>query len=133
MGYVLIIDDDDDFSAAVATVLSNGGHEVEIEPEVDNAIKNMQARQPDLVVLDVMFPEDPAAGFSLARQMRQEGGALKSVPILMLTAVNTKFPLGFDSGDIDEDWLPVTDFLEKPVDLDVLQSKVDALLLDAKQ
>ena len=133
MGYVLIIDDDDDFTAAVATVLGNGGHEVQIEPDVDNAIKNMEARQPDLVVLDVMFPEDPAAGFSLARQMRQEGGALKSVPILMLTAVNTKFPLGFDSGDIDDDWLPVTDFLEKPVDLDVLQSKVDALLLETKK
>ncbi len=133
MGYVLIIDDDDDFSAAVATVLSSGGHEVQVEPEVDNAIKNMEARQPDLVVLDVMFPEDPAAGFSLARQMRQKEGALKEVPILMLTAVNTKFPLGFDSSDIDDDWLPVTDFLEKPVDLDVLQSKVDALLLDAKK
>jgi hypothetical protein len=46
----------------------------------------------------------------------------------MLTAVNTRFPLGFSSQDIDEDWLPVTDFLEKPVDLDVLAERVAAIL-----
>jgi len=42
----------------------------------------------------------------------------------MLTAVNTKFPLGFGPKDIDDRWLPVTDFLEKPVDFDVLICKV---------
>jgi hypothetical protein len=29
---------------------------------------------------------------------------------------------------IDDDWLPVSDFVEKPVDLDVLLGKVEALL-----
>ena len=46
----------------------------------------------------------------------------------MLTAVNSKFPTGFSARDIDADWLPVTDFVEKPVDLDVLVNKVSALL-----
>ena len=46
----------------------------------------------------------------------------------MLTAVNQKFPLGFGADDIDDDWLPVSDFLEKPVDLAVLTQKVQALL-----
>ena len=31
-------------------------------------------------------------------------------------------------GDIDDTWLPTSDFLEKPVDLDVLRDRVDALL-----
>ena len=53
------------------------------------------------------------------------------MPILMLTAVNVKFPLGFSAKDIDEHWLPVNDFVEKPVDFDVLRSKVATLLEEA--
>lgn len=128
MAYVMIIDDDEDFGAAVATVLRRAGHEVGIEPEISSAIPRMTERRPDLVVLDVMFPEDSTGGFGLAREMRLKHEALKEVPILMLTAVTSRFPLGFSEKDIDDDWLPVTDFLEKPVDLDVLADRVAAML-----
>jgi DNA-binding response OmpR family regulator len=80
-----------------------------------------------------MFPEDSTAGFELARAMRKKYEGLQQVPILMLTAVNTKFPLGFSARDIDEDWLPVSDFLEKPVDLDVLEQRVAAILARTSQ
>jgi DNA-binding response OmpR family regulator len=124
MSYLLIVDDDEDFATAVATVLRSSGHDVRIESELSAAIRTMTERRPDLVVLDVMFPENSTGGFEIARQMRWNHDTLKDVPILMLTAVNTRFPLGFSSKDIDEDWLPVTDFLEKPVDLDVLAERV---------
>ena len=88
----------------------------------------MESKPPDLAILDVMFPEDASAGFELARFMRHEKEQLKNIPILMLTAINTKFPLGFGSKDIDEEWMPVTEFLEKPVDFDVLREKVAKLL-----
>ena len=128
MSYLLIVDDDEDFASAVAAVLRGAGHEVRVEVDLSAAIRIMTERQPDLVVLDVMFPEDSTGGFELARKMRLSHDALKDVPILMLTAVNTRFPLGFSSKDIDEDWLPVTDFLEKPVDLDVLAERVATIL-----
>lgn len=64
--------------------------------------------------------------------MRHYNEKLKGIPVLMLTAVNAKFPLGFSSRDIDDAWLPVSDFLEKPVDLDVLRDKVAALLQKAR-
>lgn len=128
MAYCLIVDDDEDFSAAVASVLRGAGHEVQVELEVSSAVRRMGERRPDLLVLDVMFPEDSTAGFSLAREMRLKHPALKDVPILMLTAVNTRFPFGFSEKDIDDDWLPVTDFLEKPVDLDVLADRVGTIL-----
>jgi DNA-binding response OmpR family regulator len=128
MSYLLIVDDDEDFATAVATVLRSSGHDVRIESELSAAIRTMTERRPDLVVLDVMFPENSTGGFEIARQMRWNHDTLKDVPILMLTAVNTRFPLGFSSKDIDEDWLPVTDFLEKPVDLDVLAERVAAIL-----
>jgi DNA-binding response OmpR family regulator len=128
MGYLMIVDDDEDFAAAVAKVLRDAGHEVRCETEVSAAVRSMTEKRPDLVVLDVMFPEDGTAGFQLARDMHRRFEGLSKVPILMLTAVNTRSPFGFSAKDIDEDWLPVTDFLEKPVDLDVLVERVTALL-----
>lgn len=128
MAYILIVDDDEDFAHTAAVVLRQEGHDVQIELDTGDALHSMQTRCPDLVVLDVMFPEDASAGFELARTMRHDSGNLKSIPILMLTAINTKFPLGFGAKDIDNEWLPVTDFLEKPVDFDLLREKVAELL-----
>ena len=127
MAYLLIVDDDEDFASTTATVLRKEGHDVQIELDTDDAAQSMENKLPDLVILDVMFPEDASAGFEFARFMRHQE-RLKGIPILMLTAINTKFPLGFGSKDIDERWLPVTDFLEKPVDFDVLLNKVAQLL-----
>ena len=128
MAYLLIVDDDEDFAGAAATALRAAGHEVQIELDPASAVASMETRRPDLAILDVMFPEDVSAGFELARTMRHHNEKLKGIPILMLTAVNVKFPLGFGTRDIDDTWLPISDFLEKPVDLDVLCSKVEALL-----
>jgi len=128
MPYLLIVDDDEDFASTTATVLRNDGYEVQIELDIDSAVISMESKPPDLAILDVMFPEDASAGFELARLMRHDKEPLKKIPILMLTAINTKFPLGFGSKDIDEEWMPVTEFLEKPVDFDVLRDKVAKLL-----
>ncbi len=128
MAYVLIVDDDEDFAHTAAVVLRRDGHDVQIELDTGDALESMKSKHPDLVVLDVMFPEDASAGFELARSMRHKNQNLKDIPILMLTAINTKFPLGFGAKDIDDDWLPVTDFLEKPVDFDLLRQKVADLL-----
>lgn len=128
MCYILIIDDDEDFSVAAATTLRDAGYEVQVELDIQSAEKSMKKRRPNLVILDVMFPEDSSAGFSFARKMKHYDEKLKDIPILMLTAVNSRFPLGFSSSDIDETWLPVEDFLEKPVDTDMLSNKVLEML-----
>ncbi len=128
MAYVLIVDDDEDFTNATSMVLQQAGHEIQVSLDTATAEKSMKEKTPDLIVLDVMFPENSSAGFELARSIRAYEGDIKNVPILMLTAVNQKFPLGFSASDIDEQWLPVQMFLEKPVDLEVLQSKVAEIL-----
>jgi len=132
MAYLIIVDDDEDFAVAAAITLRGAGHEVDIIADTHSAIEIMEKRPPDLAVLDVMFPEDASAGFELARAMRHHAEKLQAIPILMLTAVNMRFPLGFSSSDINDDWLPVADFLEKPVDPDILVSRVEALLAGAQ-
>lgn len=125
MAYLLIIDDDEDFAEAVATVCRGEGHEVALEYDTQLGETRFAQRMPDAVILDVMFPENPSGGFELARSLRKRSA---QVPILLLTAVNQQFPLGFSRKDIDPQWLPITDFLEKPVDFDVLKKKIATLL-----
>ena len=132
MAQIMIVDDDEDFAAAAATMLRSEGHDVQIVLDTQSAEKEMQEGKPDLVVLDVMFPDNIAAGFELARRMRHYNRELRAIPILMLTAVNTKFPLGFGARDIDGHWLPVDDFLEKPVELEILNQKVEDMLQSVK-
>ena len=132
MAYLMIVDDDEDFAAAAATALRSAGHEVEIELDTEGVVASMETRRPDLVILDVMFPEDSSAGFELARRMRHQHEKLSDVPILILTAVNARFPLGFSTSDLDDTWLPAHDFLEKPVDFAVLRDRVASLLHESR-
>ncbi len=125
MADILVVDDDEDFGAAVAQTLRGAGHQVDVALDTKSAADRVQRKAPDLIVLDVMFPEDDAAGFTFARELQSAGGR---IPILMLTAINAKFPLGFSPQDIDEAWMPVAEFLEKPVDLVVLRNTVARML-----
>jgi two-component system alkaline phosphatase synthesis response regulator PhoP len=124
MPYVLIVDDDEDFASAVAAVLRGEGHEVAMEHSPELGLARVERRRPDVIVLDVMFPESPSAGFELARTIQRR---FAGIPILMLTAVNQQFPLGFSSRDIDPKWLPITEFIEKPVDFGALCDQVKRL------
>lgn len=128
MAYLMIVDDDPDLAESAATALRQAGHEVAWQSSTDRAMADINRRRPDLLILDVMFPENISAGFDFARSLRQHKAELQNMPILMLTAVNARFPLGFSKADIDDDWLPVADFLEKPIDLGRLVQRVEALL-----
>jgi CheY-like chemotaxis protein len=125
MSYILIVDDDADFTSAVSTVLASRGHEPATENDAERAIDRIRQRRPDAVILDVMFPENDIAGFEVARAIHRNFDGL---PVVLLTAVNNTFPLGFSNKDRDAAWLPVTEFMEKPVDLNRLCDKIDAIV-----
>ena len=129
MAYLLIVDDDTDFASAVGTILEKQGYTISIETDCGKTIDRIHEQRPDLVILDVMFPENDTAGFEAARSIRRTFGEL---PVIMLTAVNQLFPLGFSSKDLDPTWLPAVDFVEKPVDFALLCAKVSEILARAK-
>jgi CheY-like chemotaxis protein len=64
-----------------------------------------------------MFPENPSEGFDIARDLKRRD-ELKKVPIIVLSAINERYRLGFSSKDIDSEWLPVDEFIEKPIEPD---------------
>ena len=126
MAKVMIVDDDQDFMDSVCRVLQQRGHSTTAIYDTYGVVERLEGEAHDVLILDVMFPENAAAGFHLAQEIRGHQ-SLAQLPIIILSAVNTKFPLGFGPGDIDPAWMPVQDFVEKPVDLEVLASKVEKL------
>ncbi len=129
MAKILVIDDDPDMILASRLPLEAAGHTVMEARNGSEGLKRIQAQRPDLIILDVMM-DSATEGFQLALELRNrdpesEYAAFRDIPILMLTAIHTTTPLRFGP---EEDYLPVDDFVEKPVDPDVLIKKVAALL-----
>ena len=127
MATIRIIDDDVEIADNLAEELKGRGFTVSTANETEGAAEALASDKPDLLVLDVMFPENPTGGFDLARKIRQTEG-VKDLPIILLTAVNQEFPIDFSGDDIDPEWMPVQQFLEKPVDVDLLVEKISELL-----
>ena len=132
MARILIVDDDPDITAALRTVLEAEGHRVFEKADTRDLPATVAEIDPDLIILDVIFPGDPQAGFKAARALRQEPG-LAAIPILMLSAVNALSDLAFDftEEDISDDFLPVEAFLDKPVEPGRLVERVEQLLAGA--
>ncbi|OGO10682.1 MAG: hypothetical protein A2Z66_03790 [Chloroflexi bacterium RBG_13_66_10] len=129
MAKILVIDDDPDMVLASRLSLEGAGHQVLEARTGGEGLKKIKAEKPDLIVLDVMM-DTATEGFQLALKLRSrepeaEYAAYSKIPILMLTAIHTTTPLRFGP---EQDYLPVDDFVDKPIDPEVLVRKVEALL-----
>ena len=127
MSKLVLVDDDAEIAANLAALLESKGHHVSMFHTMDGTVDKIAKLKPELAILDVMFPDNPAAGFDLARALRQNPNT-KELPIIMLTGVNQHFPMDFSAKDIDPDWMPVQDFIEKPANIDDLDKKIRAML-----
>jgi two-component system alkaline phosphatase synthesis response regulator PhoP len=126
LGRILIIDDDPDITEAMTVVLENRGYEVCGAADSTEGMEELKANRPDVIILDVMM-RTRQEGFELSRELKNNPD-YKDIPILMLTAVKEKTGLDFKPTAGDESWLPVEEFLDKPVKPDVLLEKVQNLL-----
>ena len=79
----------------------------------------MGQAQPDLVLLDIMLPEED--GLTILQKLRAAAGT-KKLPVIMLTAKNTEYDrvVGLDSG--------ADDFISKPFGMMELVARVRAVL-----
>lgn len=125
---ILIVDDDPDIVEALRLTLQ-GNYTVFTASSGQEALRKVKEVNPHLIILDVMM-ETQTEGFQVSLRLRNpdpasEFAAYSRIPILMLTAIHQKTPLRFAP---DADYLPVDDFVEKPVKPGVLLAKVKKLL-----
>jgi CheY-like chemotaxis protein len=127
---ILLIDDDLDCIEPLKIVLTSKGFGVETALSPQEGIEKVKQTNPDLVVLDVMMPND-YEGFEVAKHIRENLG-LKELPILILSNVHNvkKVPYRFAP---DKDFLPVDVFIDKPVDPDILLDMVNKLLGEKRE
>ncbi len=123
---ILIIDDDPDISEAMKVILENKGYMVRTAGDGAEGMEQIGADKPDLIILDVMM-NTSREGFILSRELK-DNPEYKNIPILMLTAVKEKTGLDFRPAAGDESWLPVEEYLDKPVKPDLLLETVESLL-----
>lgn len=129
MARILVVDDDPDILLATRLTLKDAGHEVVEASNGAQALEQVKATHPELIILDVMM-DSTTEGFQMAFQLRNpdptsEYAEFSHIPILMVTAIHSTTPLRFGP---DEEYLPVDDFVDKPVDPAELVKKVEALL-----
>ncbi len=115
--YVAIVDDDPAIRSALGRALRMENYDVELFEDGSSALRAVQLRAPDAIVLDLQLPD--LDGLEICRRIRRAGDA---TPILMLTArdaVNDRVE-GLDAG--------ADDYLVKPFDLAELLARLRALL-----
>ncbi len=115
--YVAIVDDDGAIRTALGRALRMENYEVDMFEDGTSALKSIQLRAPDAIILDLQLPD--IDGLEICRRIRRAGDA---TPILMLTArdaVNDRVE-GLDVG--------ADDYLVKPFDLAELLARLRALL-----
>ena len=115
--YIAIIDDDGAIRTALGRALRMENYEVELFEDGLSALKAIQLRAPNAIILDLQLPD--IDGLEVCRRIRKAGDV---TPILMLTArdaVNDRVE-GLDAG--------ADDYLVKPFDLAELLARLRALL-----
>ena len=111
-----MIDDDEKLVALVREYLEPHGYELLAVHDGQAGIAAIQAREPALVILDVMLPG--ADGLEVCRRVRR----FSRVPILMLTA------RGDDTDRIVGLELGADDYLPKPFNTRELLARIRAIL-----
>ncbi|OGQ84429.1 MAG: guanylate cyclase [Deltaproteobacteria bacterium RIFCSPLOWO2_12_FULL_60_19] len=116
---ILVVDDTPRNVKLLADVLTVKGYAVVTAASGAEALKQVEAEKPDLVLLDVVMPE--MSGYEVCRRIR-ENPATGILPVVMVTALDpTEERIkGLDAG--------ADDFLTKPINQPELLARVRSLL-----
>ncbi len=113
---IVVADDDPQLLRLVTRNLQLEGYEVAAASDGQQALERIEARLPDLVLLDVMMPK--LDGFAVCERVRE----FSAVPILIVTA------RGQDQDKIRGLDLGADDYLTKPFSVEELLARVRAVL-----
>lgn len=118
---VLVVEDDRNLNQTVCTYLKQNGYDAVGVLDANDAYNEMYGNIFDLIISDIMMPG--IDGYEFAKTVRELD---TEVPILFMTARDDfeSKKKGFRAG--------IDDYMVKPVDLDELLLRIEALLRRAK-
>jgi DNA-binding response OmpR family regulator len=130
---VLLVDDDRDLVAALRLAFERRGYRVCAAHDAAAGLRRAEEERPDLIVLDVMMPSATEGFHFVWALRRREEEYFRAVPVVVLTAIHEKtdlrlYPDSTDGTYEAGEFLPVQDFMDKPVDPERLLARVAALL-----
>lgn len=119
MALIYIVEDDESIQEIEAVALRSSGHKVIVFGNARDFYEKMQDILPDLVVLDVMLPDEN--GNEIIKRLRGRSET-KKIPVIMVTAKTSEMDLvrGIEDG--------ADDYLRKPFSVMELISRVKALI-----
>jgi DNA-binding response OmpR family regulator len=117
MHKILIAEDDKNILAGLVDILKMEGYATVIARDGETAIKQVNERKPDLLILDVMLPK--INGFEVCKKLKKEGS---TVPIIILSAQGEEADkvLGLELG--------ADDYVTKPFSPRELTVRIKAVL-----
>lgn len=120
---VYLVEDDESIRELVVYTLNSQGIEAEGFSMPSDFWETLEKRVPDLILLDIMLPEED--GISILKKLRARPDTRK-LPVIMLTAKGSEYDtvLGLDSG--------ADDYIPKPFRMMELISRVRARLRRAE-
>ena len=119
MNLIYIVEDDSNIREIETIALRNSGYQVQAFETAREFFRKIEERVPDLVLLDVMLPDE--SGYDIVKKIRQTP-AIKKLPVIMVTAKTSEIDMirGLDDG--------ADDYIKKPFSIMELISRVKAML-----
>ena len=121
---IYILEDDASIRKLVVYTLNSQGMEAEGFERPSSFWRALEERQPDLVLLDIMLPEED--GLQVLKRLRADSNT-RRLPVLMLTAKSTEYDkvLGLDQG--------ADDYIAKPFGMMELMARIRTALRHSGQ
>ncbi|MGE5646685.1 MAG: sigma-54-dependent transcriptional regulator [Acidobacteriota bacterium] len=116
-GKILVVDDEEDIRESLETLLSMEGYMVELAVNGGDGLKKLEARDYDLVLLDLMMPD--RSGMDVLHELRERD---RDTPVFLITA--------YGSTQVAVDALKsgANDYFQKPWDNEKLLIEVEGII-----
>ena len=129
---ILLVDDDPDIREALTMILESQDYQIVTACDGIEFLAALRAEQPDLMIIDLLMPK--MDGFAVLRTLQEDEkwSKYRGTPILVLSSVREEASrrryeletaLEFD----------VDDYIEKPINPDILLERVGRLILKNKK
>ena len=116
---ILLVDDSSTNIALLEAIFDEKGYHIIKAQSVTDAITSINRKIPDLILLDLLFPK--VSGFDFFKQL-QENEQTRNIPVIIISALSD------EESENRAMELGAVDYINKPIDIQYLISKVESIL-----